>query len=155
MIDWILIFITDLILGLALGGIGIDLSRIYSLIWILDTVIVILIPEMLFKKTLGMRLVHVKLTHKNDDTHVSFGNILLRNIIGYSWFYLWALAEFSTNGLGISHKVQSVLIFGLLVYLVLFFSILIVDVLIDLFRSEHDLLFERISKTRLKSTLCN
>lgn len=154
-IDWILIFITDLILGLVLGGIGIDLSRIYSLIWILDTVIVILIPEMLFKKTLGMRLVHVKLTHKNDDQHVSFGNVLVRNILGYSWFYLWALAEFSTNGLGISHKVQSVLIVGLLAYLVLFFSILIVDVLIDLFRSEHDLLFERISKTRLKSTLRN
>ena len=147
-LDWGAILILTIISTVLLDQRGLPL------VWMIFTWVIIwlIIPELIWQRTLGMKIIHLKITDHNADT-LKRRRILWRNFLGYGWlfgllFLMTIIDDLLTNSV---HKQLATLIF--LGLALVFLTIWAVDLLIYLFRPQHELFFEKWSRTELSSTI--
>lgn len=113
-------------------------------------IMAVLMPQLIWRKTLGMRLVHLKVVSSRGE-EPSGGQVWQRWLAGYSLFWMpmlvgGGLAFFDPNGQ--AYMFGSIAMILLLTVMVI---VLGLDMMIDAFRPQHALLFERWSQTKLMS----
>lgn len=148
--DLILVSIVNSVLQVIAGVLNFNHKLTAQPVFLLALVISVLLPQLLFHKTLGMRLVHLQL--KNVDRQApTAGQTVSRWLLGYSLFILPTLIGAALAFVSESSSIYtagSMIMVVLLTVIALIFGL---DLLINLFRPSHSLLFERISHTKLES----
>lgn len=114
-------------------------------------ILVILLPQLLWHQTLGMRLVHLKVTTVSGELAPTKATIT-RWLIGYSMFILPAVIGSVAAVIDHTSILYSILGAVMFIYVAIVIIVFGLDLMIDLFRPSHALLFERWSKTRLQSS---
>lgn len=145
-VDWVLFSLVSTVANALLGNVK-QLNQVVTLI---SLIIVVLVPQLIWRKTIGMRLVHLKVAGMNGD-QVTNGQVCRRWLWGYSLF----LVPIVVGGvLAFIPKNSQLYMFGgigMVLALALIVALLGLDMMIDMFRPEHALLFERWSQTILRS----
>ncbi|KRM10510.1 VanZ family protein [Paucilactobacillus suebicus] len=145
-VDWVLLLLIRTAITVLLPQIPRLLGSLSPLIVFGEWLVLMLIPELLFKRTLGMQTVHLQIESNGSS------GIILRNILGYSMFVVLVAEKILRNLLwnnpAMNHQVQVLFAFAAVIY----FGVVIVDLLVDIFRPSHELFFEKLSRTKLIST---
>lgn len=144
--DWISFSILSVVGNGLLGNVK-TLSQPVALV---SLVIAVLLPQLIWRKTLGMRLVHLKVVGSSGQK-ATVKHLCQRWLAGYSLFLLPILIG---GGLAFVNTNSQLYMYGSIVMvllLVLIIGVLGLDMMIDAFRPQHALLFERWSKTKLIS----
>ncbi|KRM73401.1 VanZ family protein [Secundilactobacillus collinoides] len=149
-VDWIIISIVSGLLSIVAGQFGAS-QAVDNLIMLLVMGVVVLLPELLKGKTLGLHVVHLRLAGRGAG-QATKGQVLTRFLGGYVLIIVWNIFAFINRFVSADSFASRWIGIGLFVFSLVFFLIIGVDLLIDVFRPSHELLFEKVSRTRLVST---
>lgn len=143
-IDLILISLLDLIISLMT-------NRHDWVITIIAWFILIIIPEVFFRRSIGMQLVNIRVVdkfgHRAKWYRVIWRNVLAYGVIGGIFFTNLVLLQLS----GTVPESQLTMIWWGILITTLLLLLVFVDLLIDSFASRHRLFFERLSGTDTKA----
>lgn len=149
--DWVVMVVVGFFIQVILSRFGFSLGDFGPALWLVSVILVVLVPEMVFKQTLGQRLVHVKIVAGDSTTPANSRQLMNRNLIGFSLLIVWTVVEIVLAELKLPIAQSNRVALTLLAYTGLNFLVMGLDVLVDIFRPSHDLFFERWSGTRLVS----
>ncbi|MCH5461541.1 teicoplanin resistance protein VanZ [Lactobacillus sp. LC28-10] len=145
-VDWGLFTVLSTVVNALLGNVK-QFSQIVALI---SLMIVALVPQFIWRKTFGMRLVHLKVANMAGQ-QVTNGQICRRWLMGYSLFLVPIVIGGILAFIPQSSQLYMFGGIGMVLILGLIGIILGLDMMIDIFRPQHALLFERWSRTVLIS----
>ncbi|AQW20869.1 teicoplanin resistance protein VanZ [Lentilactobacillus curieae] len=145
-------FIFDMIVVFALSIIFNFVPVIRDFGFALSLIILVVIPQIIWGKSLGMRMVRIKVTDQYNQKPL-WWQVIIRNIFAYGlsgglvlvWLKMLELTgTISRSYLGIVHI--SIIIITVFIVLIL------ADFLLESFSKKHRLYFEHLSKTDTKNT---
>lgn len=113
--------------------------------------VVIVLPELRWQRTLGLKLVRLRIGARQPDRkRPTVGQLLMRTGLGYSLIWLPAVSSIVMSQVTQASVAGSVVGMVLVLVLGVIGLLLALDLLIDVFRPSHELLFEKLSKTVLR-----
>ncbi|ANZ60047.1 hypothetical protein AYR62_02020 [Secundilactobacillus paracollinoides] len=149
-VDWLEISVVSGVVSLVLGILGVPKAA-DELVLLAVMALVVLLPELVTRKTLGLRVVHLQLADRSGDA-ASKQQVIGRFLGGYSLIIVWNVMAFMNQFFKSGSLTSQWIGIGLFGFSLLFFLVIGVDLLIDVFRPSHELLFEKFSRTKLTST---
>lgn len=145
-VDWLSFSIVSMIGNGLVGNVKVFAQPV-SLV---SLIVVVLLPQLIWRKTLGMRLVHLKVVNKSEEKATA-QQVCRRWLAGYSLFFVPILIG---GGLAFVSQDSQFYMYGSIIMVLILVIIVILlglDMMIDAFRPQHALLFERWSQTKLIS----
>lgn len=152
LLDLALVILVGIVILELQKPLNFSLGNYGSIVWSLGFLVVVLMPEIFFRETLGMRAVNVELVDSQGNRANKL-QVVRRNIFGAGWFFLLTVLELSIDNGWVNGSIKNIIAVVMLILLLVVFLSFVIDAMLDLFRPEHDMLFEKLSGTRLKSSL--
>lgn len=114
--------------------------------------LVIVLPELRWQRTLGLKLVRLRIgTLRTESERPTAGQLLLRTGLGYSLIWLPAVSSIVISQVSKTGFAAEIIGIVLVLALGIIGLLLALDLLIDVFRPSHELLFEKLSRTVLRA----
>lgn len=149
-------FVVDWLVFLLVSSLLMTIFRLHGNLWsgiftFIALGVVIVLPELRWQRTLGLKLVRLRISARQPDRkRPTVGQLLTRTGLGYSLIWLPAVSSIVMSQVTQTSVAGSVVGMILVLVLGVIGLLLALDLLIDVFRPSHELLFEKLSKTVLR-----
>ncbi len=147
-IDAILMLLLDVIIGLIQPA---ESESLFPLL--IAYLVLIIVPELFFRRTLGMQLVQTEISDKSGK-HPTWYGVILRNVFSYGLISVILSIYFKLlNETGTAPSSQLGTLDAMILFVTIILMIFVIDLLIETFSKHHRLIFEKLSGTDTVSRL--